>query len=51
MLLLLPRSALLRLFFTSNFKKDNKDLAPPEFPPPPGCVGLATALSCLSVII
>jgi len=38
-------SALLRLFFTSNFKNDDKDLAPPEnFFAPPGCVGLATAL-------
>jgi len=39
-------SALLRIFLTSNFKKDDKYLAPPEifFVPSPGCVGLATAL-------
>jgi len=39
---------LLRLFFTSNFKKDDKYLAPPGIffrTPYPGCVGLATALA------
>jgi len=38
-------STLLLLFFTSNFKKDDRYLAPLEiFFVPPGCVGLATAL-------
>jgi len=39
-------SALLRLFFTSNIKKDDNYLAPPEFCSLllPCCVGLATAL-------
>jgi len=38
-------SALLCLFFTSYFKKDDNYLAPPEsFFAPPGCVALATAL-------
>jgi len=38
---------LLHLFFTSNFKNDDKYLVPSEIffaPSPPGCTGLAAAL-------